>query len=155
MVFIRCHFLVTGSKKRPVSIGLRNCYSFLLQDYFDRKRFSLFLFISWPSSPKWTCGPITYSGMENIPRARVISCVARASKRKGTRLPLLIRNRMSFWILEIIFDGLTVLKSTFKTNQVELNVNGFCSQSEIHILIKAAKAPRSSVRDYCGLIKWN
>lgn len=60
---------------------------------------------------------------------------------------------MSFWILEIIFDGLAVLKSTFKTNQVELNVNGFCSLSEIYILIKAAKATRSSVRDYCGSIK--
>lgn len=83
----------------------------------------------------------------------MISCVARASKRNGTRLPLLIRNRMSFWILEIIFDSLAVLKSTFKTNQVELNVNGFCSQSEIYILIKAAKATRSSVRDYCRSIK--
>ena len=83
----------------------------------------------------------------------MILCVARASKRNGTRLPLLIRNRMPFWILEIIFDGLTVLKSTFKTNQVELNVIGFSSQSEIYILIKAAKATRSSVRDYCGSIK--
>ena len=78
----------------------------------------------------------------------MISCVVRASKRSGTRLPLLIRNRMSFWILEIIFDGLTVLKSTFKTNQVELNVNGFGSQYKYTILIQAAKATRSSVRDY-------
>ena len=78
----------------------------------------------------------------------MISCVARASKRSGTRLPLLIRNRISSWILEIIFDGLVVLNLTYKTNQVELNVNGFGSQYKYTILIQAAKATRSSVRDY-------
>ena len=77
----------------------------------------------------------------------MISCVVRASKRSGTRLPLLIRNRISSWILENIFDGL-VLNLTYKTNQVELNVNGFGSQYKYTILIQAAKATRSSVRDY-------
>ena len=78
----------------------------------------------------------------------MISCVVRASKRSGTRLPLLIRNRISTWILEIIFDGLAVLNSTYKTNQVELNVNGFGSQYKYTILIQAAEATRSSVQDY-------
>lgn len=78
----------------------------------------------------------------------MISCVVRASKRSGTRLPLLIRNRISSWILEIIFDGLAVLNSTYKTNQVELNVNGFGSQYKYTILIQAAEATRSSVQDY-------
>ena len=78
----------------------------------------------------------------------MISCVVRASKRSGTRLPLLIRNRISSWILEIIFDGLAVLNSTYKTNQVELNVNGFDSQYKYTILIQAAEATRSSVQDY-------
>ena len=77
----------------------------------------------------------------------MISCVVRASKRSGTRLPLLIRNRISSWILENIFDGL-VLTLTYKTNQVELNVNGFGSKYKYTILIQAAKATRSSVRDY-------
>ena len=77
----------------------------------------------------------------------MISCVVRASKRSGTRLPLLIRNRISSWILENIFDGL-VLNLTYKTSQVELNVNGFGSQYKYTILIQAAKATRSSVRDY-------
>ena len=77
----------------------------------------------------------------------MISCVVRASKRSGTRLPLLIRNRISSWILENIFDGL-VLNLTYKTNQVEVNVNGFGSQYKYTILIQAAKATRSSVRDY-------
>ena len=77
----------------------------------------------------------------------MISCVVRASKRSGTRLPL-IRNRISSWILENIFDGLVVLNLTYKTNQVELNVNGFCSQYKYTILIQAAKATRSSARDY-------
>ena len=78
----------------------------------------------------------------------MISCVVRASKRSGTRLPLLIRNRISSWILEIIFDGLAVLNSTYKTNQVELNVNGFGGQYKYTILIQAAEATRSSVQDY-------
>ena len=65
----------------------------------------------------------------------MISCVARASKRSGTRLPLLIRNRISSWILENIFDGLVVLNLTYKTNQVELNVNGFGSQYKYTIFI--------------------
>ena len=78
----------------------------------------------------------------------MISCVVRASKRSGTRLPLLIRNRISSWILEIIFDGLAVLNSTYKTNQVELNVNGFGSQYKYTILIQVAEATRSSVQDY-------
>ena len=78
----------------------------------------------------------------------MISCVVRASKRSGTRLPLLIRNRISSWILEIIFDGLAVLNSTYKTNQVELNVNGFGSQYKYTILIQAAEATRSGVQDY-------
>ena len=78
----------------------------------------------------------------------MILCVVRASKRSGTRLPLLIRNRISSWILENIFDGLVVLNLTYKTNQVELNVNGFGSQYKYTILIQAAKATRSSVRDY-------
>ena len=78
----------------------------------------------------------------------MISCVVRASKRSGTRLPLLIRNRISSWILEIIFDGLAVLNSTYKTNQGELNVNGFGSQYKYKILIQAAEATRSSVQDY-------
>ena len=78
----------------------------------------------------------------------MISCVVRASKRSGTRLPLLIRNRISSWILEIIIDGLVVLNSTYKTNQVELNVNGFGSQYKYTILIQAAEATRSSVQDY-------
>ena len=77
----------------------------------------------------------------------MISCVVRASKRSGTRLPLLIRNRISSWILENIFDGL-VLNLTYKTNKVALNVNGFGSQYKYTILIQAAKATRSSVRDY-------
>ena len=46
------------------------------------------------------------------------------------------------------FDGLAVLNSAYKTNQVELNVNGFGSQYKYTILIQAAKATRSSVRDY-------
>ena len=78
----------------------------------------------------------------------MISCVVRASKRSGTRLPLLIRNRISSWILEIIFDGLAVLNSTYKTNQVELNVNGFGGQYKYTISIQAAEATRSSVQDY-------
>ena len=65
----------------------------------------------------------------------MISCVVRASKRNGTRLPLLIRNRISSWILEIIFDGLAVLNSTYKTNQGEMNVNGFGNQYKYKILI--------------------
>ena len=78
----------------------------------------------------------------------MILCVVRASKRSGTRLPLLIRNRISSWILEIIFDGLAVLNSTHKTNQGEMNVNGFGNQYKYKILIQAAEATRSSVQDY-------
>ena len=91
-------------------------------------------FHSLPSSPKWMCGPITCSGMENTPRAQTTSFVARASKGKGMNwLTLFIRNWMWFsryWrsVLIALVRNTFFLKSILRAIRVHLNAIGWCIQ---------------------------